>query len=162
MTTKLLGVSFIVLFGLILFGCGGSHGYRSSHFSKYKLSLTRSGGFSGVSETFEVSSDDSGKKFVLMPGDDSRSEKSLKPERAGMLERTQIDSLSAFLDHNFSALETLHLSGTGNLTTTLKMEFDGVVRSNTWANLDPPLMQNSALDTLYARMLHLQALIAHL
>ena len=159
MTTKLRIVSFFALFGLFVVGCGGSHGHRSSHFSKYKLRLTRSGGFSGVSETFEVSSDDSGKKFVLMPGDDTRTGQPAKPERAGMLGRQEIDSLSAFLDHNFGALTALRLSGTGNLTTALTMEFDGDVHPNTWANLDPPLMQNSALDTLYARMMHLQVLI---
>jgi len=119
----------------------------------FLVTLSRSGGFSGTTQTYSVDQEGRGVRTGQWPQDSARS-------KVFTIDRGVTYAISDVLQRRFRELDTIHLQVRGNLTTSLNVKSDSLDIALSWPNLDPPVLQTAALDTLYHLMREVESRMA--
>lgn len=126
---------------VVICGCAGSRTPRQPA----SLVLVRAGGFSGLEERYTLDESGQAKKTMRFPGEEE------KVTFDATLSRPEVQSIFDYIHRNIDSLRALssEVNTTGNLTTTLILNYGQDSHSMRWPGLEPPVLKSSKLDTLY-------------
>jgi hypothetical protein len=124
-----------------------------SRFTRFTVTLSRGGGFSGLQEKYEFVDDGSTKKASRLPGEAERVFPS-KPVPE------MVEPVRDFLNRHYDVIDTLDFQLTGNMTTSIILKLDDKEPRFSWPNLDPPRLETVVLDSLYQLMLEVQSMMS--
>src|SRR4051812_865927 len=94
----------------------GAASFKPTHFSHFSLMLARGGGVSGLEERTIFGDDGLAKRTSRLPREEA---KTLATKQLN----EWVQPVSMFLDQHYTILDTLHLSGQGNMTTGIMVKF---------------------------------------
>lgn len=132
--------SFLALV-LLFSSCAGTRMDRQPA----SLVLARAGGFSGLEERYSLNEDGKAKKTMRFPGEQE------KVTFDGTLSKPEIQALFDYIHRNIDSLRaiTSQVNTTGNLTTSLIVNYGEDSHIMRWPGLEPPVLATRKLDTLY-------------
>lgn len=124
----------------------------SSKSDREPMSVTfiRAGGFSGLEDRFKLEANGHATKTMRFPKQDERSVADTT------LPLSSVAPIFSFLDRNHDQLLALKLDETGNMTTTMILQYGAKSHVLRWPNLEPPILATNKLDSLYTLVSPLQ------
>lgn len=107
------------------------------------VTFIRAGGFSGLEDRYTIASNGHTIKTMRFPNQEERAVADTT------LSSDQVAPIFSYLDRNMDTLLALKLDESGNMTTTMILQYGKRSHVIRWPNLEPPILSTTKLDSLY-------------
>lgn len=143
----------LLLLCVLLIGCIGCNTSSHKEVSWHTLTLARQGGFSGLEERYQLSSDGVARKYMRFPGG---------PDSlwaTATVDTALFARIAEYTNRHRARLDTLRLHLAGNMTTSITIQRPENAVRISWPNIDPPA-DVPLIDTLYSYLMQVQKSLA--